>query len=422
MMAIYNNARLTPLVASVINVVCPLFHLFHRRTENRNVSEDFGGVFAPKRGADRIRAQVFAICAILGIVTSPLLYAKPMENAVNIQRYDISPDGTLMLFEFVHPKRGVQTALYDWRKEKLTVLQATVPEAGNGPFVHARFTPDGKSLLALSVLKLSADPFGAYDAHLVKIGIADQSVTHLARLPLIERLRSDPSKGRASYEYWTHPTLQPGTSKVLFVIRFYAHYFLREFDLATGQVRTILDKKDGFSSLIAEPYFVGPDEVIFMGINPFNAELKKQAESIGLNRSELASYQFKFGEPMKLIFPRNKTESERLITARSASLDGKTMMITGLSQVEPYNERRQYNIELFTVNNGQLKQHTHMRSHMGGARMAANGSTAIFAARFDREGPRDVGHEFYAIDLGTDQVTHLRVLELLRQHVEQTNQ
>lgn len=366
-----------------------------------------------------LRRLGLAIIAILWIMMPSLSFGKPKENAVNIQRYDISPDGSLLLVEFVHPKRGVQTALYDWRKEKLTVLQATVPEAGNGPLVHARFTPDGKSLLALSVLKLGPGAYDAYDAHLVKVDIASQSLTHLARLPLIEHQRPDPSKGVATYQYWWYPTLQPGTNKVLFVLNYRNDYSLREFDLAAGQFRTILDEKDGFSVLIGEPHFIGPNEVVFLGIDPKSAELKAQTDAIGL-RSELASYRLKFGEAPKLLFPRNHSEGESLLKVRSASLGGKTMVLTGLSRVEPYNERRQFNIEIFTLTDGRLKQHTHMRSHMGGAVMSGDGRIAIFEARFDREGPRDVGHEFYAIDLGSDQVTHLPVLELLRRHIEQT--
>lgn len=339
---------------------------------------------------------------------------------MNIQRYDISPDGSRILIEFVHPKRGVQTALYDWRKGELTVLQATVPEAGNGPLVHARFTPDGKSLLALSVLKLGPGAYDAYDAHLVKVDIASQSVTHLVRLPLIEYQRPDPNKGVASYEYWTHPTLQPGTNKVLFVIRYYTSYFLREFDLTTGQFRTILDEKDGFSVLIGEPHFIGPNEVVFLAMDPKSTELRTQADSIGLNRSGLASYRFKFGEPLKRIMPTTTAQVEGRFDIRSASTDGKRLLLIGLSQVEPYNERRQFNIEIFTLTDGQLKQHTRMRSHIGGAVMSSDGRIAIFEARLDREGPRYVGHDFYAIDLGTDQVTHLPVLELLRRHIEQT--
>lgn len=367
-----------------------------------------------------LRRLGLAIIAILGIMMSSVSFGKPKENAVNIQRYDISPDGTLMLVEFVHPKRGLQTALYDWRKEKLTVLQATVPEAGNGPLVHARFTPDGKSLLALSVLKLGPGAYDAYDAHLVKVDIASQSVTHLARLPLIEHQRPDPSKGVATYQYWWYPTLQPGTNKVLFVLNYRNDYSLREFDLATGQFRTILDEKDGFSVSIGEPHFIGPDEVVFLGIDPKSTELRTQADSIGLNRYGLASYRLKFGEPLKRIMPTTTAQVESRFDIRSASTDGKRFLLIGLSQVEPYNERRQFNIEIFTLTDGRLKQHTHMRSHMGGAVMSGDGRIAIFKARFDREGPRDVGHEFYAIDLGTDQVTPLPVLELLRRHVEQT--
>lgn len=367
-----------------------------------------------------LRTLRLVIIVILGIMMSSLSFGKSKENAVNIQRYDISPDGSLLLVEFVHPKRGVQTALYDWRKEKLTVLQATVPEAGNGPLVHARFTPDGKSLLALSVLKLGPDRYDAYDAHLVKVDITSQSVTHLARLPLIEHLRPDPSKGEASYEYWWYPTLQPGTNKVLFVINHYTRYFLREFDLTTGQFRTILDEKDGFSVLIGEPHFIGPDEIVFLGIDPKSAELRAQAEAIGLDRSDLASYRLKFGEPLKRIMPTTTAQVEGRFDIRSASTDGKRFLLIGLSQVEPYNERRQFNIEIFILTDGRLKQHTHMRSHMGGAVMSGDGRIAIFKARFDREGPRDVGHEFYAIDLGTDQVTPLPVLELLRRHIERS--
>jgi hypothetical protein len=80
------------------------------------------------------------IFAIIGIASCAWPLGKRNESAMHIQRDDISPDGSLLLVEFVHPQRGVQTALYGWRKEKLTVLQATVPEAGNVPGAYALYT------------------------------------------------------------------------------------------------------------------------------------------------------------------------------------------------------------------------------------------------------------------------------------------
>lgn len=320
---------------------------------------------------------------------------------MTIENLAISPDGGMVAFQYMDMesrRRGL--GLFEWQSGKLTPIPRLpgMPNMGT-----ASFSPDGQRLLAMA----SVVTDGQVVNQLVSIDLATLRIAKLA-----EARRGSVQPG--------YQVLQPGTDNILLVLRGPGvRYHLKLLDPNTGAETTILEEKDGFWSLIASPYFVGQDEVIFQAISPVATHMRQAVLALVPRDTELITYRLKFGGYPEIILTdltANKASpNERGISFVSASGDGKTLAFIARSRSEPYDERGAYNLEIFTLIDGALKQMTNLRSHMGYAEMSRDGSTVVFGAKRVREGPRWAGHDIYILDLRTGKVTPTSLVGALQQ-------
>ena len=365
--------------------------------------------------------MLFAL-SIVGCFTT----TNEKRGGVSIERYDLSPDGKLILLEFTNPNKprtqSLQTALYDWQSDKLRILDYPAREEKEGWMRFTSFTPDGKGLLTLSFID-SKKTDDWFESHLYRIDLEQDTITHLAQLPILAIPRKTEKAMQLHYA-WRYPALQPGTNKILFVAEAPLSIgdHLVEYDLDSQKSRVILDPKTNGFKWILTARFIGKDEIMFDGLVPFNDELKQKIKSYGVRRYDFAFYHLKFGNSPELVFPRSKedTSSNRKIKAKDVTSDGKTISLVGLSETQPYAPQGWYNHEVYTLTNNVLTQRTNVKQHILRSRMSRNGSYVVFQGRSDRNGPRDQGHQFYMLDLKRDWVSYIPLMARLKQHIDAT--
>lgn len=351
------------------------------------------------RTAVRIDQLIFRILLFFaagGFYVSIGYAANQEANEVKITRLLISPDGNTVVFQFINRLNRVGTGLWDWRNAKLRAIENPQSKSLRDP----SFTPDGKRLLALteggSTESKASDELVSVDLTTLKIS----GITHLPH----------PTLG-----FWSDPVLQPGGEKVLFLVK--RPYHLVLFDLKTGQVTKVLDERVGFRFSLGGVRFVGAEEVIFSGMNPMEPSLAQKAAELQIRASDVAAYRFRFGGQVELVYPTMPTadRNDPGVSSISASGDGRKLGFVALSRKIPYNEKGQYNLEFFTLEDGVITQRTDLQSHMAYAQMSSDACAVVFGVKKDREGPRSHGHKFHVLDLHTGVVTSIDLAELMKQ-------
>lgn len=340
--------------------------------------------------------------AILSTICSSYC-ASAKGNNMKIDDLAISPDGRTIAFQYLDEESGRHgLGLLDWHSGKLTPIP-TLP--GKSHIGSASFTPDGKSLLAMTS--------SARDGQIVSVDLATLQMTKLA----------EAKRG------WHSPVEQPGTDNILLVAGVYGlewNYYVL-LDPNTSTERIIIPPKEGFLvGGLFRPYFVAQDEIVFQAYAPKDPEVQKKVRAVVADDGKIITtnmaYHLKFGgkpEPILTNVIVNKASpQDGGISFVSASGDGKIFAFIANSRSEPLNRQGAYNLEIFIQKDGTIQQMTNMQSHMAYAEMSRDGTTVVFGAKTDRSSPRGEGHDFYIFDFQTSKVIPTNLRELLSQHLE----
>lgn len=322
-----------------------------------------------------------------------------------LENFAISPDGRTVAFQYLDQEsKRHGLGLLEWETGKLNPIPSSPgTDIGGNP----SFSYDGKRLVAM----LSGSTSG-------EIGIID-----LATLQITERAPA----GRG----WRHPVFQPGTDNILFVTGGPGtRNHLKLVNLSDRTEQTVLEEKDGFRVGILQPSFVSQNEIIFQAISPADTKLTQEVvdiskrPAIGNGTSVKMVYRLKIGERPEIILKEITAHSARLITAPvqlgprigsvSASRDGKAIVFTDLSSVEPHT-KGVYNYEIFKLEDGKLTQMTHLLSHLYAARVSYDGSTVAFGV-IPKRRVQDV--DLFILNVRTGEVRPTHLLKKLAEHPE----
>lgn len=346
-----------------------------------------------------MRAVLFLLVfltAVLAGCTSSRLEAQ-LEDRVAIQLDDISPDGSTIAFRYRHKTFGNRIGLFEWRTGNLT----TVPSPPGTSFYDSRFTADGKKLLTRAFVQ------GTNDLFLVNLATLQAT--------LLVQISMDLLPGGLE----SIPVLEPQGDKVLFSTGLPERRLIR-LDVKTGETTVLLGEY--FKWAIFTPYVVGQNEIILSGMNPVDSEVIKRLESLGLHSVDAPVYRLRFGGRPELVFPTER-RANPLIGNVSASGNGKTIAFIGLSMNAPYNERKQYNLEIFSVTDGIVRQHTNLKMHMSHAKVSRDASAVVFAALSERA-PRmwrgtqyEFDAEHFVVELRNNKVTQTKLRATLQKRI-----
>ncbi len=144
-------------------------------------------------------------------------------------------------------------------------------------------------------------------------------------------------------------------------------YILKLININDHSQRDILSEYQGFWRNISRPYFINDNEVVFQGEGPADPQLKKFVIGFAGRENVLVSYDLKFGESPKILFPdiewsRSSPYDDPIIYLSASSAEN--MVFIGKSLIAPYNEKHQFNMEIFKIYNGNPVQLTNIRSYL----------------------------------------------------------
>ena len=299
-----------------------------------------------------------------------------------LQDLALSPDGKLVAVRFVDNELKRQGfGLFDVNRGRFTPLR------GERGFSDPAFSPDGKRLVAVS------------NNQLVLIDVASLAVT-----PLTE----------GGQGFKESPNFLPDGSGILYVVSNPARFVL--FNLTDHQEKQMLDPIIGFGT-IGRPFFGGPDRIIFAASAPRNPQLYEQLEKFPDSRPTIDThvYGMKFGDQPELILNNlwleGKKRSRWFSGERNlaASKDAKKILFIDYvtSSKGPENNVQQ---ELFAIDDGALKQLTHLGATLTAAAISYDGGTAAVGC--------DSGHSMYfdlcLVDMASGKVRKAGLLGELR--------
>ncbi|MFN3077129.1 MAG: hypothetical protein ABT940_09665 [Alphaproteobacteria bacterium] len=317
----------------------------------------------------------------------------------------LSPDGRTVVFQYrdtsadkrpdLSWRRNCQgLGILEWETGKLT----RIPNPPDKQLRDASFSYDGKRLIA-AMGNICSDP-----SKIVEVD------------PVTFQVRVLYENHEKIGVFW--PVLQPGTDNILFVPfgwgSTFHHFSL--FNPKDGSTKIILDKKDGFVSEVTRPFFISQEEVIFQARGPADRDFRKKVvELTGSTSAELISYRLRFGELPQFLFPKIEalrkndvlSESENEFSRVVGSQDGKTIIAIGFSATNKYNERKQFNYELFEIRGGVPHQLTNLRSHLAYPVISYDGSTVAFGS----DPSRRYAWDLFILNLKTGTITPTGLLK-----------
>ena len=296
----------------------------------------------------------------------------------SIEGLDLSPDGHLVAVQFTdHELKRSGFGLYDWRKSDFTPLPA--PPGGRA-YIDPSFSADGKSLVAVS------------DNQLYLIDLASRRV---------ERL----TEGGTGFKQT--PVFAPDGSGILYVGSNPAR--LEFLKLPERTELEVLEAKDGFGT-ISKPAFGANDRVIFLATDPRNPAIYDQVMAFPDARaaSDSHSYGLKFGSTpemiLKNLWSEGKAKSRWYSGPQDLRASRDALKILYIDQVEKAPE-------LFLIENGAIRQLTHLHGVMRLPAISFDGSTAAFAGDNSRN---SLSYNLHIVDLATGKESSAGLLSRLK--------
>jgi len=302
-----------------------------------------------------------------------------------IQDLALSPDGRVVAVRFLDRElRRSGFGLYDWKEERFTPIPSPWPDRN---FSDASFSPDGKRLVAVS------------GNQIVLIDLADFHVTQV-------------TEGGQGFK--ETPTFLPDGSGVLYVLSNPARFVL--LDLVDHQEKQMLDPLVGFGT-ISRPFFGAPDRIIFTAIAPRNPELYVELDKFPDSRPDrdVHVYGMKFGEQPQLILNNLWIEGKKRSRwfagegSLQASKDARQIVFIDYAP-NPSGPGDNLDQELFVIDDGALRQLTHLNASLMAATVSYDGSTVAVGC----DSGHSMSHDLCVVEVKTGKLRKIGLLSDLR--------